>query len=202
MIPERRVLDVSKLPTTGFGPATLVWWGTIGFMVIEGFTLLIATASYLYLRTNQYEWPPPPHPDPDLLLPSVSLLLLLAVIIPMRRVDRAARRYDREGVARGLLIATLTTIPVLVLRWFDILALNVRWDTNAYSSAAWAIVVLHGTLLVVDLFETGSMWVLFRSGRAERKHYSDATDAALYQYFLSLGWIPLYLIVYWGPRVL
>ena len=57
-------------------------------------------------------------------------------------------------------------------------------------------------LLVVDVFETGTLGVLFLTGKAKRKHYPDAADAADYQYFLSLVWVPLYFIVYWMPRLL
>lgn len=202
MSEERTFVDVADLPTEGFGAATLVWWGTLGFMVIEGFTLLLMAASYLYLRQNEYDWPPAPTPNPDLLVPTISTLFLLAIILPMSLVDRAARRKDRAGVTRWLVVATLMTVPAVALRWYDLMALNVRWDAHAYGSAVWGIVILHGTLLLVDLFETGALAVLFVSGHAQVKHFADAADAALYQYFLSLSWVPLYLIVYWGPRVL
>ena len=29
-------LDVSALPTYRFGPGSLMWWGTMGLMLIEG----------------------------------------------------------------------------------------------------------------------------------------------------------------------
>ena len=38
----RRVLDVSVLPRTVFGHQGLIWWGTAGFMVIEGSIFVIA----------------------------------------------------------------------------------------------------------------------------------------------------------------
>lgn len=202
MSTQRRVIDVSELPTVVFGPRNLLWWGTIGFAVIEGFTLLLMTASYFYLRLNEYDWPPGRTPDPDLLIPTLNTVLLLAVMVPMRMADRAARRFDRRGVERGLVIATVLAAVVAVLRWWDLLALNVRWDAHAYGSVAWGVVVLHATLVFVDVFETGTLAGLFLLGRAERKHYPDVSDAADYQYFLSLAWVPLYLIVYWGPRIL
>ena len=198
----RTVLDVSRTPTVEFGHKTVLWWGTLGFMCIEGFTLLLTAASYLYLRTNEIEWPPGRTPDPDLLIPTINTILLLLVIVPMRAVDKAAKKMDRRGVARGLIIATLMTIPVAVLRWWDLLAINARWDAHAYASAAWAVVVMHSTLLFVDVFETGTIAALFASGNAKKKHLSDASDAAFYQYFLSIVWVPVYLLIYWGPRLL
>jgi cytochrome c oxidase subunit I+III len=171
-------------------------------MVIEGFTLVLMAASYLYLRQNEYDWPPGRTPDPDLLIPTINTALLLLVMVPMHYVERASERFDRAGVTRGLFIAMLMTLPVMILRWYELLALNARWDTHAYASAAWATVVLHTTLLVTDFFETGTFTALFASGRAQNKHYPDTADAALYQYYLSLSWVPLYLLVYWGPRIM
>lgn len=202
MSAQRTTVDVSRLTTVPFGHRNLLWWGTVGFAVIEGFTLVLMTASWFYLRLNEYEWPPGRTPDPDLLVPTLNTVLLLLVIAPMRMVDRAAKRHDRGGVVRGLLIALAMTIVVAVLRWWELLALNVRYDAHAYASAAWGVVVLHATLVVVDVFETGTLAWLFLSGRAKQKHYPDASDAADYQYFLSLAWVPLYVIVYWGPRLL
>lgn len=195
-------VNVAHLPSTVFGPGSLPWWGTIGFIVIEGFTIVLAVATYFYLAMNQYDWPPASTPLPDLTAPTANLLLLLFLIVPMRKVDHAARAFDRAGVLKWLAVVTVLTIPALVLRWFELDALNVRWDSNAYASAAWAIVILHGTLLLFDFLETGAFAILFYLGHAQEKHFSDASDVALYQYYLSLTWVPLYLVVYWGPRLL
>lgn len=199
---QRTVLDASGLPTVPFGKRSLLWWGTLAFMVIEGFTLLLMVASYFYLRTNEFDWPPGRTPNPDLLIPTINTVLLLLVMVPLYYAGRAAKRMDRAAVARGLLIGAAMTIPINVLRWFELLALNARWDAHAYASVAWGVVVLHSTLLVVDVFETGTLGVLFLSGKAKKKHYPDAADAADYQFFLSLVWVPLYFIVYWMPRLL
>lgn len=202
MSAPRRVLDVAHLPTVEFGPKSLMWWGTLGFIVVEAFTILLVVASYFYLRLNEYDWPPAPTRDPDVLLPAVNVLLLLAIMVPMRSAEHAAKRFDRDGVIRGLSIATSLSAVAVVLRYFELLSLNVRWDEHAYGSALWAIVMLHGTLLLVDLYETGTFAAIFALGRAEKKHYADVSDVAFYQYYLSISWVPLYAIVYWSPRLL
>lgn len=202
MSEKRTVLDVSGLPSIHFGSKSILWWGTIGFIVIEGFTIMLMVASYLYLRLNEHGWPPGRTPNPDLLIPTINTLVILSVIIPMRWADTAAKKFDRAGVIKGLGIASALSLVAVVLRWWDLLALNVRWDTHAYGSAAWGVVTLHATLILLDLIESAVMVWLFATHRAELKHYPDVSDAALYQYFLSLGWVPLYFIIYWGPRLL
>jgi heme/copper-type cytochrome/quinol oxidase subunit 3 len=202
MSTQRTVLDASGLPTVIFGKRSLLWWGTLGFMVIEGFTLLLMVGSYFYLRTNEFDWPPGRTPNPDLLIPTINTILLLLVMVPMSFAGKAARRMERVAVGRWLVIAAAMTIPVNVLRWWELLSINARWDAHAYASVAWGVVVLHSTLIIVDVFETGTLGLLFLMGKARRKHYPDAADAADYQYFLSLVWVPLYFIVYWMPRLL
>jgi hypothetical protein len=34
--PQESLGDVADLPTVTFGHRSLMWWGTLGFMVIEG----------------------------------------------------------------------------------------------------------------------------------------------------------------------
>ena len=58
MRPMRAVADVASLPTTTFGNRGILWWGTLGFIVIEGSTLAICALTYFYLRKNFYTWPP------------------------------------------------------------------------------------------------------------------------------------------------
>ncbi len=202
MRPERAALDVAHLPSVTFGSRSLLWWGTLGFMLIEGFSLLLLAVAYFYLRRHSPDWPPAPHPAPDVLLSSINVVLLLLLIVPMKVVHDAARRFDRGRVTAGLLITAAMTVPVLILRWMELDALNISHDTNAYGSIVWAIVVLHGTLIAVDLMETAMLGMLFFVGHAQKKHFADAGEAALYQNFLSLVWLPLYLIIYWSPRFL
>ena len=47
MKPLRPVASVAGLPTVTFGPRSIMWWGTLGFMTIEGWTtaLLLAALS-------------------------------------------------------------------------------------------------------------------------------------------------------------
>ena len=46
--------DISDLPTFAFGPRTLTWWGTLGFMALEGTGFVLAVGSYLYLMTLEF----------------------------------------------------------------------------------------------------------------------------------------------------
>jgi heme/copper-type cytochrome/quinol oxidase subunit 3 len=199
---QRGAVDVRQLPTTVFGHRDPLWWGTMGFIVIEGTTLLIAVASYFYLWRNTGTWPPEHTLRPSLLWPTISAAVLLLSNIPMYLLNRAAHRLDVPAVKRWLLVATLLSLVFLFLRWQDFLALNVRWDANAYGSIAWFTVGLHATLLAATAGETAVFTALYYSDRRTERHFGDATDLVVYWYFMTGVWVPLYGTVYLGPYLI
>jgi cytochrome c oxidase subunit III len=201
MRPVRAVADVSRLPRTVFGHRAPMWWGTIGFIIIEGSTLVICAVSYFYLRRNFSSWPPEHVDRPDLLLPSMQAALMLVSIIPMRWVERDSRRMDVHGVRSGLLICSVLILVITVLRAFEFGALNVRWDSNAYGSVVWATLTLHGTLVLLEAAETLAITVLMFRDRVEERDLSGVSDNALYWYFLTFSWLPLYLLIFLAPNL-
>ena len=195
-------IDVRRLPTTTFGPRSHMWWGTLGFMLIEGTTLLVCVASYFYLRLNFPTWPPEHTLRPSLGWPTVHLALMLVSLVPMGLADRAAKRFDLPALRRWLTVSSGFVIAFLYLRWQDFLALNVRWDANAYGSIAWATVGLHGTILLLQAIESVLFTLFMYRAEIEEKHFSDASDSAFYWYFLIGSWVPLYVVVYLSPYIL
>lgn len=200
MRPTRLVADVAGLPRTVFGHRSMMWWGTLGFIVIEGSTLFICVVSYFYLRRNFSTWPPEHVFRPALLIPTIQAALMLLSNIPMRSADRAARRMDIRGVRAGFVVCSVLAVLMTGLRWFEFQSLNVRWDSNAYGSVAWASLVSHGTLLLLETAETLAFTVLLFTGPIEERDLAGASDNALYWYFMSLVWIPLYVVVFLSPH--
>jgi cytochrome c oxidase subunit I+III len=193
-------VDVSGLPTTTFSHRSLAWWGTLGFMAIEGTTLFIGVVAYFYLSRNFQTWPPEHTVRPSVLWPTVQVLLLLASLIPAVLAERAAYRIDLPKLRQWFLVMLVFEVASVVVRWQEFLSLNVRWDSNAYGSAAWTLVGLHSTLLLADLIETAVLTAILFSSRLVDRHYSDATDVTFYWYFLVAVWVPIYVIVYLSPR--
>ena len=192
--------DVGQLPSVTFGHRSLMWWGTLGFMVIEGWTVALLVAAYFYVRQNYQAWPPLRTPYPSLLIPTINLALMLLSLIPAKIVDRKAKELDGPGVKRWLIIMSAIALPILVVRWWELWAINTRWDTTAYGSAAWTIVGFHTTLLLLDVIDTLGLTLFFHIKRMPVKAFSDTSDNSFYWYFTIGIWIPIYLIVYVGPR--
>lgn len=200
-MPQRSLGTVRELPTVTFGHRSLMWWGTLGFMTIEGWSLALIAAMYFYIRQNFLTWPPVTTPLPSLTIPTINLGIMIVSVIPAWLADRAARRLDLGGVKRWLLISTLISLPIPVLRWYELWALNVRWDSNAYGSAAWLLVGSHATLLILDVADTIGLTLFYWFKRMPIKAMSDTSDNSFYWYYMVAIWVVVYLIVYVGPYV-
>jgi len=198
---HRGVADLSGLPTFGQGSQTPTWWGTLGFMALEGTGFALAVGSYLYLRYLAQDWPlsaPPPNHWPG----TIVTLILLASLVPNHLVSRYAKECELLPVRIGLVVMSLLGIAPLVVRWFEFPALNVLWDANAYGSLVWVLLGLHTTHLLTDVVETLVLTVLMftRHGHSGRR-FADVGDNAFYWDFVVLTWIPIYLVIYWLPRL-
>ncbi|HWH50107.1 MAG TPA: cytochrome c oxidase subunit 3 [Gemmatimonadaceae bacterium] len=201
MKPLRPTADAAALPSVTFGQRSMMWWGTLGFMTIEGWTIALLVAAYLYLRQNYAAWPPLRTPNPSLLIPTINVALMLVSIVPAWIAARAAGRLDTTAVKRWLVITCIIELPIIILRWWELWALNTRWDTTAYGSAAWTIVGFHTSLLVLDVLDTYGLTLFYFLRRQPVKSFSDTADNSFYWYFTVGIWIPIYLIVYVGPRI-
>jgi cytochrome c oxidase subunit I+III len=198
---QKSVIDLRPLPDVVFGARDIMWWGTLGFVVIEGFTLVLCAAVYVYLTQNFTTWPPEHTPLPSLEAPTIQVIVMLASLPVVWWTAQAARRYDLGKVRIGLILATLFNAAFVGLRLVELLvSLNVKWDTNAYGSAQWLLLVMHGTLLTVELVEVGGMMLIFWLAPVEEKHFSDVADMVFYWAFMVLAWMPLYVLCFWVPR--
>jgi heme/copper-type cytochrome/quinol oxidase subunit 3 len=199
---SRALVDVSRLPTATFGPRDLMWWGTAGFVAIEGTTLFICAASYFYLRLNFQSWPPEHTLRPSLLWPTVQVAVMLASTGPNYLLQRAARALDLSAVRKWVVVEAVLSVVFVALRWQEFLSLNVRWDANAYGSIAWATTGFHATLLLLQMVETIIFAVFLYSNKIEEKHFSDAYDSAFYWYFMTGSWMVLYVVVFLTPYLM
>jgi heme/copper-type cytochrome/quinol oxidase subunit 3 len=198
--PMRPVLDVSELPSVVFGSRVITWWGTMGFMVAEAATLSACLAAYYYVLRNYAAWPPLRTPQPGLLIPTISLVVLVASLIPNYLFAKAAKRLDQAATRRWLWVATVMMLAATALRLLEFQALNVRWDANAYASVTWAIVVAHFTLVLADALETLVFAVVVSRPHVQERVYPGVAENAFYSYFMVAVWIPCFVTVYLVPR--
>lgn len=200
--PRQTTIDVAHLPDFAFGSRDLMFWGTLGFILIEGATLAVCAVSYFYLRKNFGNWPPPRTPLPSLTIPVINLVVFAASLVSVTMASRAAKVMDLGVVRIGLLVTAVLSVVTLVLRYFEFVALNTRWDENAYGSITWMILAFHATVQFTTVGELVGIAALSYSSRFHPKHFPAVQDSAVYWWFVTLAWYVLFIIVFLGARVL
>jgi cytochrome c oxidase subunit I+III len=194
-----RAIDVAALPDHAFGHKGLIWWGTVSFMVIEGSMFIMVLVAYFVLRTRVDQWPPSlPYPDPT--LGTINMIVLLASALPNHMAKRAAEAYDLRRVRLLMPIMLVFGLAFVSIRVFEFGSLNCRWDDNAYASIVWFIMGLHSIHLATDVADTAVLTALMFTSHVEPRRFVDVNENALYWDFVVLSWIPVYLVIYFGPR--
>jgi cytochrome c oxidase subunit I+III len=195
------VVDARGLPSYAYGHRSVLWWGTLGFCLIEATAFGLAVMAYFYLRSKAASWPPNVGP-PALLWGTVNTALLLASCLPNHWVKAAAESENRRGVRLWLPVCLAFGLAFIAVRWFEYRALGVHWDTNAYGSVVWMLLSLHTLHIVTDVADTAVLAALMFTRHASGKRFVDVSENAVYWYFVVLSWLPLYAVIYGAPRVL
>ena len=193
------VQDVSALPTYGFGSQSGPWWGAVGFIALEGMGFAIAIGAYLYLMATNPQWPL--DTPPSIWMGTAITALLVVSVVPNHLTNTVAHRLDLYRVRIGLVAMCAIGTGALVIRGFEFATLNTLWDTDAYGSIVWMILGLHTLHLATDLGDPIVLTVLMFTRHAQPRRFSDVTDNAFYWNFVVLAWLPLYVVLYWVPRL-
>jgi cytochrome c oxidase subunit III len=196
-----RLLDVSGLPSYRLGHHSLMWWGIMGMIAIEGMVFALTVATYFYLWTQAQQWPLSAHP-PELRWGTLNVLVLLASILPNHWAKKAGEDGNDAAISLWLAVCALFGCLLIGIRGLEFTTLNCRWDSNAYGSIVWLLLGLHTVHLVTDVYDTVILAVLFWLPKPrEGKRHVDVSENGLYWYFVVFSWIPIYAVIYWVPRL-
>src|SRR4051812_45840058 len=95
--------SLAGLPDAGFGSRTLIWWGVLGFILIEGTAFALAAGSYLFLLGHTDPWPPN-HTQPGLLVSTLFIATALISELPNTWTNRVAHAQKDASTRAGLVI--------------------------------------------------------------------------------------------------
>ena len=196
---RRRIVDAAALPVDAFGHQGLIWWGTVGFMVIEGSMFVMGIVVYFYLRLKVSEWPPS-LPNPGLTFGTANLVLVLVSCIPNQLAKSAAEHMRIRAVRLWLTVLVLIGIAAVVLRAYEYTTLGCRWNDNAYASIVWVLLSMHTIHVATDVVESGVLLALAFVGPITKRRFIDFAENSLYWYFIVAWWIPIYATIYLAPR--
>ena len=201
-VPAVPVLDVSDMLAHSNDSREMIWWGNVGMIVIEGTILVLAFASYFYLRTVVTSFPPENTRLPELRSATAELVVLLLSIVPMMLADRAAYRFERGRAALWLAVVLVMAGISCALRVGTFNQLDTHWTSSAYGSIAWFVVGTQAFHLLTWVVESVALLALLLFGKVKLKYYLDVRLGAVFWYFVVGGWAASYLVVFWGPRLI
>jgi heme/copper-type cytochrome/quinol oxidase subunit 3 len=194
-----RVLDVSHLPEGTADSRSLLWWGNVGMLAIEGTMFALLVASYLFLKMKNLDWPPQTVQPPNLLYATIGLVLLVLSVAPMLLADRNALRDNVTAIRIGLALCVVIGIAFLWLRAQSVTLLGFKWSDHAYGSIIWTLIGMHTFHTIAATGESLVLLIYALSWPVTKKQLLDIRCTAVYWYFVVAWWVPLYFIVYIVP---
>lgn len=198
---RRAVLDVALLDDHSFGVRAPIWWGNLLMILIEGSAFALMVVSYYYIRRNFNTWPPERTYLPDMGVSTVNVILQLVSVAPIWYASKLAFAHRPPAeIGRWLMLVVAFGIAAIVLRAFELRGLHTRYDSNAYGSITWMLLITHLAHLIAGSIETFLIALVMFTGPVERKHYTDTTVMAVYWYFVVGSWVALWLVVFVSVR--
>jgi cytochrome c oxidase subunit III len=200
-IAQPRILDVSHLKPYDVSANAPIWWGQACIAVIEGTMFSILIAAYFYVRLRVDVWPPPGDKAPNVLLPTLALIPLILSAGASYWASESAKKNARAGMICALSLNLVLAIAAFTMRIFEWHSLNFNWQSDSQGSYVWAFLGLHSFDYVAGMVETLVLLLIVVSGRyGEKQRLGVHVDSVLW-YFVVAIWIPIYIVIYWGPRL-
>jgi heme/copper-type cytochrome/quinol oxidase subunit 3 len=197
----QRTLDVSGLPDHAISSENPLWWGQLMLALIEGTMFAILIAMYFYYRLQLDIWPPPGTQLPPVLLPTLALVPYFVSCFGSYRASEAAKQDNRRGMIRWLAFSVVFALAALAMRAITWSMLNFNQAADIHGSLVWTILGLHTLDAFADIvFSLVLLVILLRGYHAPRERIGVHVDTVVW-YFVAAIWIPLYIVIYWGPRI-
>ena len=194
-------LDVGDLPPYDISSQAPLWWGQLLHRhhrrhdvchPHRGLFVCAAADGCLATSGDQY---------PHLLLPTLSLIALLISAPFSYLASEAAKQNDRAGMIRNLVLNLVFAAICFTLRILEWRSLNFNWQADAQGSYVWAFLGLHSFDFIADAIFTLVLLILILIGRyGEKQRLGVHVDSVIW-YFLVAVWIPIYIVIYWGPHI-
>jgi cytochrome c oxidase subunit III len=197
----RPVADISGFSPYQAGPIAPLWWGMIGLIVIESVVFGSFISGALFLRAQTTVWPPAGTSPPDLLLPTINTVVLLASSVALHYGDKGIAKGSQDRLLKGMLGAAALAVIFLILKVVEYSGVSYRWDSHAYGSVTWTIIGFHSAHVASVLLKATVVTILAARGYFTAERRLGVTINGIYWHFVVLVWIPLYVLLYWVPRL-
>ncbi len=199
---QRLALDVSDYPALVHGPRGSLWWGMLGLVIIEVVVFGMLIVSYFYLKFHSPFWPPAGEELPQFLLPTINTLVLIGSSLAIGYADHSiSEKGDQRGLRIGLIGSFVLGLAFVVLKVVEYADVGYFWDSHAYGSVVWTMIVFHSSHVVSVLMKTVVVLTLAYRGYWTQERCQGVKVNGLYWHFVVVIWIPLYITIYVVPRI-
>lgn len=196
------MIDVSRLPTLVSGRSATVWWAMVLLLTIETIVFGTLAATYFYLAVFEPTWPPPGTEPPKLALATINTGILLFSSLWMRYGDRGMAKGDVRRLLIGIIGAIVLAVLFLVLKVVEYSDVSYSWSDHAYGSIVWLIVGFHSFHVISLVLKSIVVATIAWRGYFDEHRYLGVEVNGIYWHFVVLIWIPMYIVIYWAPRLL
>lgn len=199
------VIDVSQWSRDHYNHIHPTWWGILFLIVIEVMVVGGFITSYFYLwilNTSEFHlsWPPGHTELPPLIYPSINTALVILCSISMYYGGILMEQGRRWPFVGTLVFCCGAGGVALFLRWLQFKSLPFTWKDNAYASFVWVLTGFHFLHLSSAVIGTALIGWFAMKGYYTRQRRLGVQVDTMYWYFVSVAWIPMYLVLYWAPR--
>ena len=179
-----------------------LWWGVLGAVCIEAAVVANLLTSYFYLMAQNEVWPPEGVDPPDLLWATIVLFVLPLSSVTMWWAGVGSDNNRKTQLALGVTASVALATLALGFRGLQMTEFDIRWDSHAYGSILWAITGFHFTHVVSAILGTAVVAVLAWMDFFTSERQLGVVVDTLYWYFVAAVFVPIYLVLYWAPRLL
>jgi heme/copper-type cytochrome/quinol oxidase subunit 3 len=165
------------------------WWGMVMVIATEGMVFVILIAAYLFLRASSPQWPPAGVELPNLSLSLPFSFVLWGSSIPVFWVESSIKKARMDRVRLGLLISFIMGLAFVGYTIKDFNDLHFGWRDNAYGSAFYTIVGLHGLHVIVGLAMSAIVQIKAWQNKISPLRHVTLDVFSLYWHFVDAVWL-------------
>jgi cytochrome c oxidase subunit III len=191
-----------ELPAHVNDTRAVLWWGIVWLIAVEATVFIALIASYFYLKFYAPEWPMGGIEKPELLMPSIATAALLVSAVPVYWAGKGIQQGNQSRLIIGLAIGLALMTVVVVIKYFEFAGKGYSWETNAYGSVFWVLLGYHTAHVLLTILWTVILLIAAFMGYFDENRNLGVRVKALYWYFVSIIWLPIFFTLYLSPYVL
>ena len=205
---DSAVAPVDMLPPTGIrhgargnGHSARApgWWGMLLFCVTEATLFLYFVGAWFYLRGTVASFGAEGGRHPALGLPMALTALLVSSSLTLRWGEQGIKRGDRARLTLGLVATLVLGAAFLALQWLEFARLAHVPQNDAYWSAFYTIIGIHGTHVLLGWLMLVFNLVRNLSGHFTADRHLAVENGSMYWHTVDIVWITIVACVYLAP---